>query len=223
MAKKIPNVQELGNSRKMAEVIEYLLNKHGINVVTLSQSINLPSQTVYRILTGKTADPQTSTVIAIADYFKVSVDQLIGRVDIENNEIKSKNEVFSPIYVPVIDWEKSLNYKDFLEYIKSNEWKNFVCVDKQNVDSKYSFALKTKKSMSYLSPEGTIVVINPNKTPVDGSLVLVHYENTDEPTLRELVLDGPEKKLFGPKNIADNFDSTKHIIGVVVKNCFNYE
>ena len=58
-----------------------------------------------------------------------------------------------------------------------------------------------------------------NAKPVDGDLVVVHYPNTDEATLRQLFLDGPVKRLnaLNQEHDGDILDDKIRILGVIIQ------
>ena len=58
-----------------------------------------------------------------------------------------------------------------------------------------------------------IFIVNPNILPDDGDLIVVHYPDTNEATLREFTQDGPTK-LLPPEVCA--CDCIVWISGIVV-------
>src|SRR3989338_6658135 len=65
-------VLEVGN------VLNQLLSNAGISEAKLGRIIGVPRATINRIASGRTPDPRASTLHAIAKYFNVTVDQLLG-------------------------------------------------------------------------------------------------------------------------------------------------
>ena len=63
---------------ELANRLKDLLASHDITQRELARSIGVSNVTIYRILIGQ-GDVMLNTVIAIADYFNVSIDWLIGR------------------------------------------------------------------------------------------------------------------------------------------------
>lgn len=57
----------------VSENLAYLLAKNGMNATLLAGRTGVPQPTIHRILTGESADPRTSTLAPLADYFGVSV------------------------------------------------------------------------------------------------------------------------------------------------------
>lgn len=60
------------------ERIKFLCEKHGITVPVLEERLNIPNNTIYQWNKRK---PNTDRLEKVADYFKVSVDYLLGRTD----------------------------------------------------------------------------------------------------------------------------------------------
>ena len=63
---------------ELANRLKDLLASHDITQRKLARDIGVSNVTIYRILIGQ-GDVMLNTVIAIADYFNVSIDWLIGR------------------------------------------------------------------------------------------------------------------------------------------------
>lgn len=63
--------------------VKSLCKKHGITVSILEERLNLPNNTIYQ---WKSRTPGTDRLEKVADYFKVSLDYLLGRTDDEEIE-----------------------------------------------------------------------------------------------------------------------------------------
>ena len=60
--------------------LKELREKRGISQVTLASALNLNQNSISRYETGE-READYATLIAIADYFGVSVDYLLGRTE----------------------------------------------------------------------------------------------------------------------------------------------
>lgn len=69
------------------EKIKELADKKGISINRLEEQLGFSRNTIYNM---KTKKPNAERVAAIADYFNVSTDYLLGRTD--NPKIASDNE-----------------------------------------------------------------------------------------------------------------------------------
>lgn len=65
--------------------------------------------------------------------------------------------------------------------------------------------------------KGSLLLVALDVKPADGDWVVVHYPHSDEATLRQLVLDGPLKRLKSIHNDSDVLDDSTRVIGVIVE------
>lgn len=59
----------------LAEKIKMLCDKHGITIASLERTLNLGNGTIRR---WATTSPSVDNLKLVADYFRVSIDELIG-------------------------------------------------------------------------------------------------------------------------------------------------
>lgn len=57
--------------------------QHHLSQTALSKSINVSQQTITKWETGK-AEPSSSALNSLANFFNVSTDYLVGRTDVKN-------------------------------------------------------------------------------------------------------------------------------------------
>lgn len=74
------------NNDNLSNNLSSLLKKHNISESDLARTLNLPYNTIHRLVTGHTIDPRISTLKAIAGYFKVKLDALLGPECLSVNE-----------------------------------------------------------------------------------------------------------------------------------------
>ena len=87
------------------------------------------------------------------------------------------------------------------------------------------FALKSKVSTESRFPRGTIFIVDSKTKATDGDLIVVHYSETKESTLRELSIDGRAELLFSlsENSKPDKLDKSVKLIGVVMQSRFSYQ
>lgn len=199
-------------------VVKELLYKNHINATELAKNINLPQPTIHRLVTGKTTDPKLSTLILIANYFGITIDQLLGNMPIENIRTNRSYKIHT---APIVSWNAAVGIEDFFNSSAFKNWKDWIPIDIES--SQFSFGVRTKPSMEPRFINGSILTIDPQKKPIDGDLIIVHYTNTEEATIRELILDGPKHAVRSITNQTIE-ELTEHIkiIGVVIQTRFSY-
>ena len=69
-------------SAKLAPILTHLLSESGLTANGLAVILDIPTPTIYRIAVGDVVDPRLSTLCRIADYFDITLEQLVGRAPI---------------------------------------------------------------------------------------------------------------------------------------------
>ena len=64
--------------KNLSTVLSYLMSGKGIKSAELARKTGIGQPVVYRLMTGITDNPQIQTLKPIADFFEVSIDQLLG-------------------------------------------------------------------------------------------------------------------------------------------------
>ncbi|WP_277962045.1 XRE family transcriptional regulator [Pseudomonas sp. RIT-To-2] len=69
-------------TRNVAHVLKELLARDGLSATELHRRTGVPQSTLSRILSGKIVDPADKHIAKLAEYFRVSTDQLRGRASL---------------------------------------------------------------------------------------------------------------------------------------------
>jgi len=198
--------------------LHYLMQSQGISEAELARRSNIPQPTLHKILSGKTDDPRASTLKALANAFEVSVDELLSGTDV-HSQANRKSKTQS---IAIISWSECIDATNFIMGLTSINWSNWIISEHI---SPHAYGLISKASMEPYFPKRTVLVIDPNMTAEDGDMVVVHYPNTQEATLRKLSIDGPTKLLLpiNPGTAEQNqFEKDIKILGVVIKSVFSF-
>jgi transcriptional regulator with XRE-family HTH domain len=218
----ILNIPEFDHSflgtKGCQNVVKELMSRHNITVAELARRINLPQPTIHRLLTGKTEDPRLSTLSLIANYFSITIDQLLGYTPLTSES--GTGSSLSRL-VPILSWHDAIDHEKMITSLTRNNWCNWLLVGADV--SSLTFSLKSKKSMEPRFPAGSILLIDPGVTPSDGDLMVVRYPNTTEATIRELVSDGPSQALLSiiDNSISDELTNDIKLIGVIMETRFS--
>jgi transcriptional regulator with XRE-family HTH domain len=68
----------------LSTVLTRLMAEKGISSAELARNTGVTQSVVYRLMTGGTENPQVLTLKPIADFFKVSLEQLLGFAPLNN-------------------------------------------------------------------------------------------------------------------------------------------
>lgn len=164
-----------------------LLHTRNIHVSQLAREVNVPQPTMYRLLKGKTDDIKLSTLIAIADFFSVTIEDLIKSEQLHT--IIKTPALLSYRNIPIITWKDAVSFS----HAVSPEKMDVICTN--TIFSEKTFALRAKASFEPALVRDTLLIIDPKVDPIDGDYVIVSYAGSGESTVRLLVLDGPITQL----------------------------
>lgn len=168
-----------------------------MNPSELAREVGVPSTTVHRLVTGKSTRPYRNSLIPIADYFSMSVEQLLGEEQLPNNPrlnpSSGKNIENQIVKIPIIQWS-DVNSRE--EIVKEN-CQNILS---SGTISHESFGLiMPDYSMEPLFPKGSILIFDPYILASDRSFVLVKLGKSDVLTFRQILID-VEHKYLKPLN-----------------------
>ena len=180
---------------KLGSVLKRLLFDKDMKAVDLARELDIPQPTIHRLMTGKSTRPYKSSLKPIADYFNISVDQLLGEepllVDWQAGSVDNSKALQNIVIklVPVIPLNNAAN----LAAARKNARKKIVITG--NVSDECFAALMNDHSMEPLFTKGTILIFDPNKKVIDRSYVLVKLAGKDMPIFRQILVDVDEQYL----------------------------
>lgn len=89
---------------KLGKNLKSLLSKSNLSENELSRRTGVPQQIINRILLGQNKNPKIATLIPLANYFMVSVSQLIGDEPFNNKETNLNVTHVGWNEVPIIEY-----------------------------------------------------------------------------------------------------------------------
>ena len=208
---------------EFGKILKTLIIKKEIRMSDLAKATGLPQANIHRLIYGKTKKAKPNTLKRIADYFNISVGQLIGEEPIKWALSKNKFTVFKNIIeVPVYKWEKQNNVWE-QEILASGELRTST-TDKKISETSFAFELKDS-SMEPVFYKGAVIIVDPTVQPKTESYVVVKLKDLETVVFRRLLIDIDVKHLI-PLN--SNFESRvlkkeDRIEGVVVRANLDFE
>jgi SOS-response transcriptional repressor LexA len=185
----------------LPKILSHLMTEKRLNKSDLAKLTGLPQTTISNIILGKAKSPRPVTLSKLADLFGITIGQLVGYEPIETLSDLSKN--FSDIakakasalklpVIPLIEWNEVKSWIFGNNNIKiPSAWPaNDICKNSK------AFALRAKPSMrSYFFYPNSKLLVDPQTTLRDGSIILVFLDESVEPALRLFSVDGQETRI----------------------------
>lgn len=206
------------NNPSISDILSELIQHKNLTVSELARRIRVPQPTIQRIVSGLHARPHKKTLIAISEYFEISIDQLIGLQPITwLSDVKNRVRMI-PLLTSkqVLNWPKLPQTK--LDYI------SFDIAENQQ-----AFAMRmTDDSMEPVIPKHSILIIDPDKQFSYRSFILIQRKNFQDIMVRQMINDG---NICYIRAVGTDFNNismpllneTDKILGVVIETRMQLE
>lgn len=203
----------------VADRLKAVMDEKGWSQTTLAQKADVTQATVWKILNGKTK--KSKYLPDIARAFGRSVEWLEFGAPHTEGTLRKNRWQSSPEHghsiasgkigpdkvspsvalgpsirgtVPLISWVQAGNWNEVTDIHSVGQGEAFVPTT-ANVGSR-GFALRLPgDSMEPEFPEGAIIIVDPDREPINGSYVVARLDEDMEATFKQLVLDGSRKYL----------------------------
>ncbi|HGM5338211.1 TPA: S24 family peptidase [Serratia marcescens] len=151
--------------------INHLMQKHSVaTVADLAKLIRVPQPTFHRLMAGENQDPKYTLLKRVADYFKISVSDLVEK-DLRNESagnVTGEAEEVSFTRVPVMGSAQLGSEGHWVGLDNGDGFVNWPSRDPE------AFALRCKgDSMKPRIKDGEYVVVEPNHGYLPGDEVLL--------------------------------------------------
>lgn len=209
----------------LRKVLKHLVLSNQLSANMLAKTLNLPTPTIQRLLTGEVLDPRASTLMAIADYFCISIDQLLGREKLSSKyENQDKLAVRLPNTIPIFTLAE-LNDKNMTKPASWLKWQHQSNPNDQ-IEFNSLFAVAIKNDLyEPIFHTGTFLIINPEIDPRSGDYVLIKFMNDNAPVIKKYVAEGDCKYLYSLKSDVKTvaFEPNKcKILGIISESYINF-
>lgn len=175
--------------------LKNLLHNEMISENELARRTGVSQQIINRILSGENTNPKIATLSPLANYFMITISQLIGE-ELSSSEKKTHTNQSDLQKIPLIEWNnlETLTISNSVLITASNK----LLIDLQPTEG--MFAVKMQgNSMEPKFSNDTLLIFDLNKTPVNADFVLL--SSSGEVTLRQFFFKQSlsYKKCLNPK------------------------
>ena len=179
----------------------FLTKKFNISEAELSRKTNLPQATVNRLLNAATEDPRASTLKAVAEFFNVTIDQLLSNKLLQKSTLDTTR---LPIYKMEQDTsfftECTKNMASKLDLLLTKKEERFLEVEPTINNQCIAFEVKGD-SMWPQFMEGILVIVDTSLEAKNRDFVIYLLANSNQIVLRQFI-DEEQNKILKPINYA---------------------
>ena len=214
----------------LTQSLSRLMADRGLRERDLVIGTGLSQSTISSILRGKSKKPRLKNLKAIAKLLEMTTDQLINyssKSKVYADTTKLENRFVPPYTVPLIEWHEVKSWILGHSAIKAHA----TWLPNNTCKSSKAFALRLKPSMLssfFFSTErvggiSTVALLidplEPSSTLRDGMILLIFLDDSMEPVLRILSVEGEKQWLHSlEKTIPSVLLNSEHsIVGVITE------
>ena len=206
---------------KLPKVMKQLMHVANITEAKLARALDMPQGTVNRLLLGFSEDPRIATVQPIADFFGVSMEQLIGKEPLylgkhlEQDTDEDGGFRYKTTSLPILEWEHVQDWVNLQEKLLEKIELDWITTERHVTEG--SYALLSKPFLNTIIPANTPFVVDRHRKGTHGQLAIILNEN-GVATARRIYEDGDKRYLAPLCCHLPAETAEKHsIVGVVVE------
>lgn len=170
----------------LSGVLSTLIQQHGLTVTELARRVGIAQPVIYRMVKGETTDPKLGTLIPVAEFFQLTLDQLTGRAPLPLDHNGGNKSAYQPTQVPLISWESAAHQP---QPTGNTDVLDYVHTDQLVGDNPYALVVNDT-TMRPLFPEGAVLIVDPSLSPQDQDFVIAHLPGQRRPLFKQLFFDG---------------------------------
>lgn len=193
MSNKYPN-----EKHQVGAVITKLMNNYNLDESTLAKACKISLASLSRIKNNPDSNPTISTLRPIADYFNISIDQLLGFSPIESKKPLANN-------IPVITQTDIFNWLD--NKTTKQPIKNWLNYGFEISDKSFAieYNINTASNINNSVLKNSLLIIDPKRPYKHDNLIFIYNKKLKELFIRKIAIDDQNQIFISP--IEDGFSS----------------
>lgn len=214
MSKPNNQIKLMDMFEQLSANLNLLMDEGRVSADELGRRTGLPASTIKKIRNRYSPNPTLTTLLPLAQYFAITLDQLIGNEPLPQSRIKGLYQINPTTlhHLPILSWEEAVLWPE-------NENKKYNTVTTEHQYSKNAFALTVEEDGWENLAKGTALLIDPALTPEHRDFILVYKGGQKIPVLRQALFDEEQmylKPLVKEYNITI-LTAEHKLLGVVVE------
>lgn len=197
---------------KLSENLDLLMTKNRLTASKVASQTGIPASTIKKIRCRVITNPTLATLIPLANFFSVSLEEMIFGEVLKSSEMLNHHKVRIN-KLPIINWVDAIKWPN----VSSS---NYPLIISENNFTSNAFALQIYTENWHLFPLNSLLLFEPTVEPKNSDFVLVHRSEYAEPTLKQF-LNEDESVWLRSINISDNivqFTNLDCVLGVLIEH-----
>lgn len=213
---------------RLSDVLNKLMQESNINNLQLARYTSVPVTNIARMRKDNKVNPKTSSLKAIADFFNISVDQLLGLQDLPKNKQEGIHTTlnYTAALLPIIEWHKVIEFLDHPQNFLKGKILKWVSSTREFPDNSYAVSIPDNDRALFLKA-GSVILIEIVKEIKKNGIALFIEDNNKQIGLYQVVVDGKDvyikstnPEIKGLKLLQDN---NMKLLGSVAEIRFSFQ
>lgn len=205
---------------KLRDNLIKLMRRCRVKVSELHKTTGVPLTTLKRMKNDTNSNPTLSSIIPVANFFGLTVDQLVGIVPLPSDKLLGSYQEKKGYWtnVPIIQWEEVSDWPHVNINVGS-----ITSTDAEVSRDSFALIVETSDLIGFLA--NSILIIDPQAKPEHGDYVVAIKEGEKITSLKQFLLHEGETYLkpLNPHYKTVSLDKSYKILGLVVQVKWNLE
>lgn len=162
--------------------LKKLMIKHSnMSVSDLAKATLLPQPTLYQLYTGVTENPRKKTLRALATYFSITVNQLIGEDTLPSHlpeKIKKQLELKT---APLLSWDDLPHWPDHINFDNKKE----IFLDEKSNQTTFALTMPDN-SMEPIFPKHSLLIFDVKKATEDNDCAIIFLKKSQQFSFKKI-------------------------------------
>jgi transcriptional regulator with XRE-family HTH domain len=168
---------------RVSENLNLLMAKERLNANQLARKTNIPASTIKKIRNHDNPNPTLATLVPLANYFSISVAQLVGDSDVAIAKNHDLN-VSIPSSIPI------LTINQLIPELPARKPSTILAISSERHYSDGVFAIKLPESMGGIFAKDGLIVVEPRVHMKHLDYVLILVEKGQNVVIKQVFDEG---------------------------------
>lgn len=199
---------------KLSDNLNFLMTEARISADELGRRTGIPASTIKKIRNRYNPNPTLTTLLPLAQYFTITLDQLVGNEPLPETRVKGSYQMNAEKLrqIPVLSWEESICWPNTIE-------RSHLTTTTENNYGVTAYALIVEEDNWENLARNTLLLVDPMLEVEHRDYIVVHKQGQKKPALKQALFDEGQiylKPITREYPIA-TLTSEHKILGVVVE------
>lgn len=178
---------------KIGDIIRKARLDEGLSLTAVAEITGVSKSHISQTELGETKSPSFDVIAKLADFYGLSLDALYKASKNKATSAMVAAGTRMPHNLPIIPWSEIHNWQSYANNMGTG---GDVVPSPFNCSEQSFAAYVTNDSMTATHgaldnfPEGALIIIDPKEPSNNKSFVVAFNENNNDPTFKQLIIDG---------------------------------